>query len=322
LGRYILRRLVISIPILFGLTIITFALAELLPGDYVDAMIPPDVARRTSPEQLATMRENLGLDRSAPVRYVLWVRELATGNLGYSLASGEPVLNEIADRLPATLQLTVTALVFGVVVGTALGVLSAVKQYSWLDQVLTVLGFVWISTPGFIFAIGGIVLLSLKLHVLPTTGMSSYGESSGLLNRLHHLILPATVLGLSGVASFMRFARSSFLDVIRQDYVAVARAKGLRESAVLLRHALRNALIPLITIIGLELPGLLGGAIIIESIFAWPGMGTYALLAIANRNYPVIMGVNFVASLAVLLSNLLADIVYGIVDPRIRLAGS
>jgi peptide/nickel transport system permease protein len=134
--------------------------------------------------------------------------------------------------------------------------------------------------------------------------------------------LPATVLGLSGVASYMRFARSAFLDVIRQDYIAVARAKGLRERAVLLRHALRNALIPLITIIGLELPGLLGGAIIIESIFAWPGMGTYALLAISNRNYPVIMGVNLVASLAVLLSNLLTDIVYGVVDPRIRLAGS
>jgi peptide/nickel transport system permease protein len=317
-ARYIARRLLISIPILLSLTIISFTLTELMPGDYVDALIPTDTAAILSAEQLDVVRENLGLNKPAPVRYLLWLREVFTGNLGYSLSSGEPALREIAQRLPATLMLTGTALIFGVVVGTTLGVLSAVKQYSWLDQVLTVLGFVWISTPGFVFAIAGIVLFSLKLRLFPTSGIQSYGDEAGLLNRLHHLVLPAMVLGLSEVAAFMRYARSSILDVIRQDYVTVARAKGLRERHVLLGHTLRNALIPLITIVGLNLPSLLGGAIIIEAIFAWPGMGTLALSAIASRNYPVIMGVNLVVSMAVLLSNLGTDIVYGVADPRIR----
>lgn len=300
---------------------ISFTLTELMPGDYVDSLIGgTEAAAGLSAEQLNDMRENLGLNKPAPVRYVLWLREVFTGNLGYSLSSGQPVLTEVVRHLPATLTLTVTALIFGVVVGTTLGVISAVKQYSWLDQLLTVLGFVWISTPGFVFAIFGIVLFSLKLRLFPTSGIVSYGEEVGLLNRLHHLVLPATVLGLSEVASFMRYARSSVLEVIRQDYVVVARAKGLRERRVLLGHELRNALIPLITIVGLNLPGLIGGAIIIESIFAWPGMGTFALNAIASRNYPVIMGVNLVVSVAVLLSNLVTDIAYGIADPRIRYA--
>jgi peptide/nickel transport system permease protein len=316
--QYIQRRLIITLPILLGLTLITFILTELMPGDFVDAMVPPEQKVALTTDQLRAIREAYGLDKPAPVRYVLWLSELARGNLGHSLRSGQPVLGEILERLPATLQLTVTALLFGIVTGTTLGLISAIKQYSWLDQVLTVLGFIWISTPGFVFAIGGIVLLSLKLHLVPTSGIEHYGESAGLLTRLHYLILPAAVLGLSDVAGFMRYARSSLLDVIRQEYITAARAKGLDERRVLMVHALRNALIPLITVIGLSVPGLLGGAVIIESIFAWPGMGTYSLAAIASRDYPSILGVTCVASCTVLLSNLVTDIAYGIADPRIR----
>lgn len=316
--KYIIRRILISIPILLGLTLVTFVFIQLMPGDFVSAMIPPEIAVHQTPAQLKALRENYGLDKPAPVRYLLWMRELAQGNLGYSLASGSPVIQEVAKRLPATLELTVTALFFGIIGGALLGIISAVKQYSWLDQILTILGFLWISTPGFVFAIGAIFLFSLKIPLFPTSGLQPYGEQAGLLTKLHHLVLPATVLGLASVAGFMRYTRASMLDVIRQDYVNMARAKGLTERSVILVHALRNALIPLLTIIGLNIPNLLGGAIIIESIFAWPGMGTYSLAAIGSRDYPVIMGVNFIAATVVLISNLVTDLAYAVADPRIR----
>lgn len=315
---YILRRIAISIPILLGLTVVTFVFTELMPGDFVDALVPPTAIVAYTPAQLQAMRENYGLNKPAYERYFIWLRELARGNLGHSLISGAPVRDEILERLPATLQLTATSLLFGIIVGTILGIIAAVKQYTWVDQLLTILGFFWISTPGFVFAIGGIYLLSLKLPLFPTSGITNYGESASFLSRIHHMILPAAVLGLGSVASFMRYTRGSMLDVIRQDYITVARAKGLGEKAILLTHALRNALIPMITIIGLDIPYLIGGTVIIEFIFAWPGMGTYSLGAISARDYPVIMGVNFIIALVVLLSNLLTDIAYAFVDPRIR----
>lgn len=316
--RYIARRILISIPILIGLTIITFVLVELMPGDFVDALVPPESLALYTPEQLAKLRTQYGLDKPAYVRYLLWLRELGQGNLGYSLASGEPVLTEIMQRLPATLQLTGTALLFGVVVGTILGIISAVKQYSWLDQLLTVLGFVWISTPSFVFGLIALYIFSLKLDLFPTGGAGPVGEPAGFFSRSYYLVLPTAVLGLEHVAGYMRYARSSLLDVIRQDYMVVARAKGLADRLILLRHGLRNALLPLITIMSLSLPGLIGGAVIIEAIFTWPGMGTYALNAVHTRDYGIIMGVNFVASSLVLLSNLVADILYAVADPRIR----
>ena len=315
---YILRRLAISIPILLGLTVVTFILTELMPGDFVDALVPPTAVVAYTPEQLEAMRETYGLNKPAYERYFIWLRELATGNLGYSLISGAPVRDEILQRLPATLQLTLSSLLFGIVIGVLLGIISAVKQYSWLDQLLTILGFAWISTPAFVFAIGSIYLFSLKIPLFPTSGIADYGGTATFLSRLHHMILPATVLGLGSVAGFMRYARGSLLDVIRQDYITVARAKGLGERAILFTHALRNALIPLITVIGLDIPYLIGGTVIIEFIFAWPGMGTYSLGAINARDYPAIMGVNFMIALVVLLSNLVTDIAYAFVDPRIR----
>ncbi len=315
---YILRRLTISVPILLGLTLVTFVLTELMPGDFVDALIPPLAIVNYTPEQLEAMRETYGLNQPRWKRYLIWMGQLGMGNMGRSLISGAPVRDEIFARLPATLQLTATSLLFGIVFGAGLGILSAVKQYTWIDQALTLLGFIWISTPGFVFAIGAIFLFSLKISLFPTSGITNYGEEASMLTRLHHMVLPALVLGLGSMAGFMRYSRSSMLDVIRQDYITVARAKGLAEKAVLLRHALRNALIPLITIISLNIPFLIGGTVIIEHIFAWPGMGTYSLTAIFSRDYPAIMAVNFMVALVVLLSNLLADITYAIADPRIR----
>ena len=236
--QYIIRRLAISIPIILGVTIITFILTELMPGDFVDAMIPPDKAVTMSPERVQAMREAYGLDKPPYLRYLLWLREVARGNLGYSLASGEPMLKEVFKRAPFTLQLTLSALTFGVVAGVTLGIISAVKQYTWVDQLLTVLGFVWISTPSFVFGIGAIALFALKLRLFPAMGGWVYGETPSLATRLHHMVLPVAVLGLGSVATFMRYTRASILDVIRQDYVTVARAKGFRERYILLRHTL------------------------------------------------------------------------------------
>jgi peptide/nickel transport system permease protein len=319
IGRYVARRLLISIPILWGITVITFIMTSIMPGDYVDALIPPEEQRNYSPEALASLREHYGLDQPILTRYYYWMKEIVlNGNLGYSYRTGEPVLREIQARLPATLELTVTAMLFSVITGVTLGVISAIKQYSIIDHFLTLLGFVWISTPAFVFALLALYIFALKVPIFPTGGRGPLGDDYGLVTHLKYLVLPAIVLGLEGVAGYLRYARSSVLEVIRQDYVTVARAKGLSERKVYVVHALRNALLPLITILGLQLPGLLGGAFVIEVVFNWHGMASYGIGAVQARNYPVIMAINLIGASLVLLSNLLADIVYAVVDPRIR----
>jgi peptide/nickel transport system permease protein len=315
---YILRRFVVSIPILLGVTVISFVFVNLVPGDYIDTLINPEKsdARR---EDLAALETQLGLDKPAPVRYFLWMKELGQGNLGYSLSSRKPVTEEISRRLVPTLKLTGVSLVFAIFFGTLLGIISALKPYSFLDYFLTLSGFVWISVPSFFAAIGGIYLLSIKVPIFPVSGTGPIGvKDVPIHEQLYYLILPAGILGLERLAGFMRFARASMLEVMRQDYVTVARAKGLREFRVIFSHTFRNALLPMITVIGLSLPSLLGGSVVIESIFGWGGLGTYSIAAVTQRDYPVILGINFVAAVLVLGSNLLADIAYAVSDPRIR----
>lgn len=316
MGKYILRRLVISIPVLLGITMITFFAYNLAPGDPIDAMIDPAVAM--DPADLSRLREQLGLDQPIIVRYGIWLREAVQGNLGYSYRSGEPVLERIGRRLPATLQLTVTALVVAIGLGIPLGVISALKQYSRLDYALTFFAFGGISIPNFFLALGAIYILALKFNLFPSHGMGDPDANFFMATRLHHLLLPALVLGLDRVAGFLRYTRSSMLEVLGQDYMTTAKAKGLAGNIVVIRHGLRNALISIITIIGLSLPALFGGSVIVETIFAWPGMGQMAITAVTQRDYPVLMGVALVSSVIVLLSNLLADIAYAVVDPRIR----
>ena len=318
MGKYILRRLLLAIPVLWGITVITFTLANIMPGDVVDALIPPEQQKTVSPEYLAMLRAYYGMDKPISTRYLIWLRELVLhGNLGHSYRSGEPVLNDIMARLPATLELTLTAMLFSLVVGSLLGIISAIKQYSFLDHLLTFLGFTWVSTPGFVFALMTLYLFSFLIPIFPTGGQGPVGEEYSFWTHMRYLFLPAAVLGLEGLAGYMRFARSSLLDVLRKEYITGARAKGLREKTVYLVHALRNALLPLITIAGLHLPGLIGGAFIIETIFVWPGMGRFGLNSVSTRNYPVIMGMNLVGSVLVLVANLLTDINYAWADPRI-----
>jgi len=318
MARYILRRLLIAIPLLIGVSLITFIFINLVPGDYIDTLINPEIsnARR---EDLEPLRKQLGLDKPAPVRYVVWLSEVARGNLGYSLSSRKPVGAEIGRRLGPTLKLTATSLAFAIFVGMVLGVISALRPYSFLDYFLTVAGFFWISIPSFFAAIVALYLFAIKLPIFPVAGTGPAGvRDVPVHTQLYYLLLPAGILGLERVAAFMRYTRSSMLEVLRQDYVTVARAKGLPSWRIILRHALRNALLPLITVIGLSLPSLLGGAVIIEAIFGFPGLGTLSLTAVTQRDYPIIMGVNFIAAVLVLLSNLLADLAYAAADPRIR----
>lgn len=316
MGKYILRRLVISVPVLLGITLITFFAYNLAPGDPIDAMIDPTVMM--DPADLSRMREALGLDQPIIVRYGIWLREAVQGNLGYSYRSGEPVLERIGRRLPATLQLTVTSLVIAIGLGIPLGIISALKQYSRLDYALTFFAFGGISIPNFFLALGAIYILALKLKMFPSHGMGDPDADFLMVSRLHHLILPAMVLGLDRVAGFLRYTRSSMLEVLGQDYMTTAKAKGLAGHIIVIRHGMRNALISIITIIGLSLPTLFGGSVIVETIFAWPGMGQMAITAVTQRDYPVLMGVALVSSVIVLASNLLADIAYALVDPRIR----
>jgi peptide/nickel transport system permease protein len=309
--------LIISIPTVLAITVIIFLMTDLAPGDAVDALIDPE--NPPPPEQLEAMRERLGLNKPLPVRYVIWLGQLVRGNLGYSTFNKMSVLQRIGERLGNTLLLMVWALSLAVVVGVVLGIVSALKHYSMLDYLLTVLAFTGISIPGFFLGLLAIFFFGVVLDWFPVGGVQSFDDSANpILDRLWHMALPALVLASRELALFMRFTRSSMLEVIRQDYVTTARAKGLMERAVVLRHALRNALIPVLTILGIRLPFLFSGSIIIEVIFSYPGIGLLAISSIRYRDFAVIMGITFIASLVVLAANLITDMAYAFADPRVR----
>ena len=314
---YILRRILITIPLILGITVITFSLIQLAPGDPVTGMIDP-TRGDFSAEAIAEERARLGLDQPLPVQYIRWLGRLIRGDLGYSLITQESVAELIGSRIQSTLQLTVTALMVSVAVGIGIGILSAVKQYSWLDSLFTFLSFGAISVPGFFLSLGLIYVLALKLQWLPTSGMETLGAPPSLWDKVKHMVMPVTVLAVTMAAPLVRYTRSSVLEVLSQDYLTVARAKGVRELIVLLRHGLPNALIPIITIIGLRLPGLFGGSVIVEQVFHWRGIGTLNIWAVRNQDYTVLMGLNMVSAMLILFANLATDIVYAIVDPRVR----
>lgn len=316
--RLIIRRILISIPVFFGITAIAFAALAASPGDPILAMVDPQALQQMPPEAIESLRRQFGLDQPAPVRYVKWVRELVSGNLGYSISTRRPIGEEIESRLGATLQLMGVAFVIGLVLGIPLGLIAAVKQYSKLDYILTVWAFGMIAVPPFFFGLVLIYVFGVYWGVLPTGGRQTLGAEPSLTDTLKHVIMPATVLGLGFAAPIMRYVRSSMLDVLRQDYLTTARAKGVGEKVVLVRHAARNAILPVVTVIGLHLPELVAGAVITEQVFQWPGMGQMAVKAATSRDPSLMMGVVLVVGVAVLLSNLIVDIIYTVLDPRIR----
>jgi peptide/nickel transport system permease protein len=271
-----------------------------------------------SATDIALMEKRLGLDQPIYMRYFAWLTEFIQGNFGYSVASRKPVIELIVERAGATIVLATSALLISYAIGIPLGVLSAVYRYTALDYITTFIAFLGVSAPSFFIGLAAIYLFSLQWDIFATGGTHTIGSDYSLLDRFNHLVLPATILGWSYMSRVMRFVRSSMLDVIHQDYIRAAKAKGLRAWTVIYRHALRNALTPVITLFGLQFPALLGGAVIIEQVFNWPGLGRLTIEAINQRDYPVIMGINLLAAVLVIAGNLLADVLYGVADPRIR----
>ncbi|MCC6675491.1 MAG: ABC transporter permease [Thermomicrobiales bacterium] len=317
MASFLVRRLFHALTILLGVSMLVFLFVELAPGDAVDALMPPETM--ATPEAKAAMRERLGLNDPAPIRYVRWLERAVQGNFGYSLASRKPVTDIIMARLPKTLLLVGTAMVFSIVVGIATGVISAIKQYSIIDYVTTFFAFFWLSIPGFFLSLLVIYIFAVRLGWFPVFGASSPGAAHPVLDRLHHLVLPATVLGLELAAALTRYTRASLVEVLRADYMRTARAKGLKEWTVIIGHGLKNALIPIITVIAFRLPYLLSGAIIIETVFQWPGLGLLTLDAANHKDYPLILAITMAVTVLVVISSFIADVAYSLVDPRIRL---
>ena len=320
MGEYILRRLAVSVPVLVMITALIFILLEMAPGNPLAAMLAP--ARGVvapSKEYVEELRKEFGLDRPRHVRYLIWLGQVARGNLGASVTTSRPVVREIRDRLPATQELMVVSTLLAIALGVTLGVYSALHQYSILDYILMALSFTWVCVPAFFFALLVIFLFAIHLDWLPAGGLRTPGiERFSLLDNLKHLILPAFVLTMANLAEYVRFTRASVLDVMQSDFATVARAKGLRVHTIIYRHILRNALIPIVTRVGLSVAWLFSGALIVETVFRWPGLGVLMLQGVMTRDYPLILGMNLFIAVTVLLSNLVTDIAYAFVDPRIR----
>jgi len=324
-SAYILRRLLGAVPLLLGIATLVFFVLDLAPGDPTAFYFSPNVP----PEVLEQLRINYGLDQPVHVRYVKWMSEFFTGNFGFSFGKGRPVADILIETLPNTLILTGTSLILVFVVGVAVGVWQAVRQNTLADGLLGGVSLFFYSMPSFWLALMLVLLFSLKAHqwgwpvAFPPTGMTSVDyDALGFFGRLGdramHLALPAATLTLALAAGIARYARGQMLEVVRQDYVRTARAKGLPEHTVILKHALRNSLIPVITLLGLYLPYLFSGAVFVEYIFGWPGMGRVIVDGILQRDYPVVMATSFLFAVMVVLGNLLADVLYAVADPRIR----
>jgi len=323
--RFIVKRLLQAIPLLLGIATITFVFVHLAPGDPMDMYLEERVQRQVDPEVIELMRQRYGLDQPLPVQYVKWIGNLARGDLGESFRYRRPVRALLAERIPYTLQLTVLAIVFDVLLGVALGIVAAVKQYSKVDKTVTIASLILYSIPGFWLALMLVLVFSVNVRWLPTSQTRSLDYdllpfAHQVLDRLWHLILPVAILGVTSAAGTARYMRNRLLEVLSEEYVLAARARGLREGQVI-RHAVRNALIPVVTLLGLALPFLLGGSVLIERVFAWPGMGLLAVEAIGARDYPVILATSMIAAVLVVLGNLIADVTYAIVDPRVSYDG-
>lgn len=314
---FVLRRLLQAIPTFFGITILSFAIMRLAPGDPVNLLVfgVPDL----SVDDYNALRARYGLNQPLPMQYLNWLGRVLTGDFGRSFLYHRPVIDMIKAALPNTLQLAIISLVVSLLIGIPLGVLAARFRGSPLDQVIRVFGVSGHAIPGFWFGLMFILILGVQLRLLPVSGMLTIGRSPwDVGDRLLHLIGPVLALSLGPIANYSRLMRTEVLDVITQDYVRTARAKGLREQIVLFVHALRNALLPMITALGGILAVLVGGAVVIEQVFAWPGMGRMFFEAARSKDYPIVMAVVVIGSLLLLISYILRDIAYGIADPRVR----
>jgi peptide/nickel transport system permease protein len=320
--RHILKRLAQAIPLTWGILTITFFISHMAPGDPMDMYMEEQRQRQIDPEIIELLRQKYGLDQPINVQYVRWLGNVVKGDFGESFRYRRPVIDLITERIPYTLQLTLLALLFSTSIGIIIGIVSAVKQYSALDKSVTLGSLIIYSIPGFWMALMLVLVFSVYLGWLPTSQTRSmdyefFSLGEKIFDRIWHLILPVFVLGVGSAAHKARYVRNRLLEVLNEEYILSARARGLKEKMVIFKHALRNAMIPLVTILGLHLPALLSGSVLIESIFAWPGMGTLAVGAVGGRDYPVMMATLMISAILTIVGNLLADITYVALDPRV-----
>ncbi len=318
--KYVIRRLLQAVPLLIVISLLTFLIVEIAPGDATQMYVNPE--QGADPEYLAQVRRSLGLDQPFYVRYVAWLGRTVQGDLGFSFRTRRPVTQEVGERLPNTLLLGGTALFFSFIFAIPIGVISALKRYTLVDYVVSILALIGISVPIFWVALILIQVFAIQLGWLPASGMTDVRESytgfDATLDVLRHMLLPAIVLSLAQIATWSRYQRSALLEVLGQDYIRTARGKGLSEWRVISFHALRNTMLPILTLIGISIPNLVTGAFVTETIFSWPGMGRLGVGAVGGRDYPVIMAVTLLSALLILTGNLLTDLAYAWADPRIR----
>lgn len=314
MGKYIIKRILIAIPVLIGITIIDYAIM-CLAGSPLQMLQGP----RISQAAVAAKEIALGLDKPFYVQYFVWLKQLLHGNMGYSLKSYQAVSEMIASHLGPTLLLMGVSLLVSLLMAVPAGIFSAIKQYSAGDYTVVTLSFLGSSVPGFFLSLLLIYLFTVKLGWLPSSGMTTLGTAGGAADVAKHMVMPVLVLSTSMAGTNIRYIRSAMLEILQQDYLRTAKAKGIGKFLVINKHALRNALIPIITVIGMEIPVLFGGQVIIEQVFSWPGLGLMTMSAITNRDYPVIMGVCLLSAIVVLAANLITDILYALADPTIQL---
>ncbi|MFE8696368.1 ABC transporter permease [Cytobacillus sp. FJAT-53684] len=312
---YIIRRTLMAIPLLLGITILSFAIIKAAPGGPVSMLMDPSM----KPSDREKFEEKYGLNEPVHIQYFKWLGNMVKGDFGNSLIKrGVPVSELIMNRLPNTLLLMLVSTILAALVAIPFGIYSAMRPYTKLDYTVTVGSFLGVATPNFWFGLMLIMVLSVNLGWFPTGGVSTLNAPFSIWDRIHHLILPAFVLATADTAALTRYTRSSMLDVLKQDYIRTAMSKGFKEKKVVLKHGLRNGMIPIITLFGLMLPSFIGGAAITEKIFAWPGIGSLFIDSAFQRDYPVIMALTVVSAILVVIGNLLADILYAIFDPRIE----
>ena len=315
---FIIRRLLITIPMMLVISFLVYLGLELTPGDAVSHMIDPEAAARMTEEQFAAMREALGLNKSFLERYWIWVTNVVQGNFGHSLSGGAAISTIVLDRLPATLELSVFALIFSTLIGCVLGTISALRRGSGTDNALTVVGMLGVSIPEFFFGLVAILIFALNLGWLPAGGRLLPGYET-IFDRLPHIVLPGIVLSLMMTAGVMRYARSSMLDSLSREFIRTARAKGLPAWRINLIHGFRVALTPVVVLIGFRLPTLIGGSVIIEQVFQWPGIGSEFIGAVRGSDYPLVMMIALLSVFAVLMASLIVDVLTALIDPRVRL---
>ena len=313
--KYILKRLMIAVPTFFGITILVYVISCMAPGSPLELLMADPMA---TVEDMEALRRQMGLDQPAIIQYFNWLVQLLQGNLGTSYRTNLPVLGMVLERLWPTLLLTFASTIVAVLVAVPLGIMSAYKPYSAWDYISSGFSFVGASTPTFFTGLVLIYVFAVRLKILPMGGMYDSSGNRSISSLLIHIILPCAVLAIFNIGSLLRQTRGSMMEVFQEDYIRTARAKGLGEFSVVISHGLRNALIPVVTVLSTMLPFLFGGAVVAEQVFGWPGLGSLMVQSINSRDYPTIMGITVVIALAVLLGNLITDILYGVLDPKIR----